>query len=137
MNKSGEWVKASWGGGILSESLNKNNFAIDRFSEEAKNRSIQTIFWESKSRKQYVAWAPDQEELLYNKLKKWILLFKDRGYIKYSKHGNGTLICFHALWQSVFSCFQWVPAGNRVKYFHTFLAINVINARIKWQRNIS
>lgn len=61
-------------------SLNKNNFSIDRFSEEGKNRSIQTIFWESKSRKQYVAWAPDQEELLYNKLKKWILLFKDRGH---------------------------------------------------------
>ena len=46
--------EASWGGGILNESLNKNNFAIDRFSEEAKNRSIETIFWESKSRKQYV-----------------------------------------------------------------------------------
>lgn len=43
------------GGGILNESLNKNNFAIDRFSEEAKNRSIQIIFGESKSRKQYVA----------------------------------------------------------------------------------
>ena len=70
MNKSGEWVKASWGGGILNESLNKNNFAIDRFSEEAKNRSIEIIFWESKSRKQYVPWAPDQEKLLYNKLKK-------------------------------------------------------------------
>lgn len=47
-------MKASWGGGILNESLNKNNFAIDRFSEEAKNRSIEIIFWESKSRKQYV-----------------------------------------------------------------------------------
>lgn len=43
--------------------VKKTKIPMDRFMEEAGSRSIQTVCWESREVKQYVACAPDHEEL--------------------------------------------------------------------------
>lgn len=115
--------------GLQVKKQNKTKLTNGQVEWRGKgSRSIQTTFWESKTSKAVCHMCSRPWRVFYAKRERWTLSFKDRGYLKYFKCKNRD--CYAA----VFS-FLWVPGATK-STTHTLLAVNVIDARSKWQRNV-